>query len=218
MIRAIVRWSVTNSVAANLVMAAIVLGGFLAYASMPREVFPNFSLGKVELFTVWPGAGPGDVEELVTVPLEEAVADVDGVDELRSVSREGASRVYLTLAPSADLNEVLAQVRDRLGRGDLELPESAEPPVVFEQENVFPVLAVFVHGTASRAVLVREADRITREIETIPGVQQVVLTGKRDERLWVEVDPAALEDSGLSFGELRTALAARLAEATEHGE
>jgi multidrug efflux pump subunit AcrB len=213
MIRAIVRWSVTNSVAANLVMAAIVLGGFLAYASMPREVFPDFSLGKVELFTIWPGAGPGDVEELVTVPLEEAVADVDGVDELQSVSREGVSRVYLTLAPGADLNEVLAQVRDRIGRGDLELPEQAEPPVVREQENVFPVLAVFVHGTASRAVLVREADRIQRELETLAGVQQVVLTGKRDERLWVELDPSALEDSGLSFAEVRAVLGARLAEA-----
>lgn len=209
MIRALVSWSVKNPVAANLLMAMIVIGGVVSYRLMPREVFPNFTLGKIEIFTVWRGSTPQDVEDLITGPIEEVMGEVDGVDDILSTSSEGFSRVHLVLAGGADVSEVLAQVRDALGRGDLFLPKDSEAPRVFEEKNVFPVLAVFVHGSASQAVLSREAERIQRELAAIDGVAQVVVTGKRDEQMWVEVDPAALERTGLSLDQIGVAIAAR---------
>ncbi|MDE0905128.1 MAG: efflux RND transporter permease subunit [Planctomycetota bacterium] len=213
MIRGIVRWSVKNPVAANLLMAMIVISGVISYLAMPREVFPNFSLGKIEIFTVWRGAAPGDVEDLITEPIEEVLGQIDGVDDILSTSSEGFSRVHLVLAGGAQVSEVLAQVRDALGRGDLFLPTDAEAPRVFEEKNVFPVLAVFVHGSASQVVLTREADRIQQELAAISGVAQVVVTGSREEQLWVEVDPAALERTGLTLAQIGAVVAGRAREA-----
>ena len=213
MIRGIVRWSVKNPVAANLLMAMIVISGVISYLAMPREVFPNFSLGKIEIFTVWRGAAPGDVEDLITEPIEEVLGQIDGVDDILSTSSEGFSRVHLVLAGGAQVSEVLAQVRDALGRGDLFLPTDAEAPRVFEEKSVFPVLAVFVHGSASQVVLTREADRIQQELAAISGVAQVVVTGSREEQLWVEVDPAALERTGLTLAQIGAVVAGRTREA-----
>ena len=81
MIRALARASVKNPVAVNLAMLALVLSGVVVYRRMPREVFPDFSLNQVEVFTVFPGAAPEDVERLVTVPIEEAIEGVDGLDD-----------------------------------------------------------------------------------------------------------------------------------------
>ncbi|MAE46441.1 MAG: hypothetical protein CMJ86_06055 [Planctomycetes bacterium] len=224
MVRSIVRWSVRNPVAANLLMGMIIISGVVSYIAMPREVFPDFSLGKIEVFTVWRGAAPGDVEVLVTEPIEEVLGEIDGVDDILSTSGEGVSRVHLVLTSGAEVPEVLAQVRDALGRGDLFLPADAEPPRVFEEKNVFPVLAVFVHGSASPAVLSSETERIQQELAAIEGVAQVVVTGSRDAQLWVEVDPAALERTGLTLAQFGALVASRTREApvgaleTEQGD
>jgi len=213
MIRAIARLAVGNPVAANLLMLAIVVGGLLAYRAMPREVFPDFSLDAVEVFTVFPGASPTDVERLVTVPLEDALDDIDGVDELRSVSREGVSRIRMTLREGTDVAVALADARDAVRGGDVELPGDVEDPRVYEAKNRFPVIAVFVYGAASPAELRRVAEDETRALESIPGVAGVVATGAEEPEVWIELDPVQLERHGLGFEEVARAVEARLAEA-----
>ena len=89
MIRSIVRMAVGNPVAANLAMIAILVCGGFVYDQMPREVFPDYSLGKIEILTPYPGASAEDVERLITRPLEDAVDGVRGLDEILSVSQEG---------------------------------------------------------------------------------------------------------------------------------
>ena len=202
MIRAIARASVNNPVAANLAMLALLLSGVVLYRRMPREVFPDFSLNQVEVFTVFPGAAPEDVERLVTVPLEEAVESVDGLDEMVSTSREGVSRLLLTLEEGADVGTFIEDVRSAVTRGDVELPGEAEDPWVREILSTFPVISVFVYGFASEEVLRELADEHQRELDRLEGVSRVVLTGSRDRRVWIEVDPAALERYGLSLAEV----------------
>ncbi|MEL6429828.1 MAG: efflux RND transporter permease subunit [Planctomycetota bacterium] len=207
------RAAVANPVSANLVMLALIVSGLLIYRRMPREVFPDFSLDTVEVFTVLAGASPTDVERLVTVPLEDALEGVDGIDELRSTSREGTSRIVLTLEDGVDVAGALADARDAVRSGDVELPEDAEDPLVYEAKNRFPVIAVFIYGAVEAAELRRVARAEARALEALPGVSGVVPTGNEDPRIWVELDPDALERHGVTFDEAAAVLGERLAEA-----
>lgn len=213
MIRGLARLAVSNPVGANLLMIALAVGGLVTYAGMPREVFPNFSLDAIEVLTALPGAAPVDVERLVTTPIEDALDGLDGVKEMRSTSREGMSRIKLTLTPDAEPVEVLAGARDRVRGGGVVLPEDAEDPFVHEVENRFPVIAVFVYGSADPLTLKRLAEDEARGLEALPGVANVQSTGLIEPRLWVEVDPDALERHGLTFADVERAVAMRVAEA-----
>lgn len=213
MIRFLARLAVGNPVGANLAMIALVVSGLVVYRGMPREVFPDFSLDAVEVFTYLPGASPVDVERLVTTPIEDALDGLDGVKEMRSVSREGVSRLRLTLSEDADVNSVLAGARDRVRGSGLELPETAEDPSVLEVQNRFPVIAVFVYGAADELTLKRLAEEEARALEALPGVASVQATGLLEPTLWIEVDPLALEQHGLTLGHVEEVVRARVLEA-----
>ncbi len=212
MIRWLARIAVGNPVGANLAMIALAVSGLLVYRSMPREVFPDFSLDAVEVFTLSPGSSPVDVERLVTTPIEDVLDGLDGVKEMRSVSREGVSRIRLTLESGADVDEVLASARDRVRGGDVDLPDGTDDPTVAEAKNRFPVIAVFVYGSADEAVLKSIAEEQSRAMEALPGVTSVIATGLLEPRIWVEVDPLEMERHGMTLDEIGSAVAERVAE------
>ncbi|MDG1050539.1 MAG: efflux RND transporter permease subunit, partial [Planctomycetota bacterium] len=193
MIRWLATLAVRGPVGANLAMLALIASGFVVYRGMPREVFPDFSLDAVEVFSVYPGASPVDVERLVTAPIEDALDGLEGVEEMRSVSREGVSRVNLTLADGASISKVLSDARDRVRGGDVTLPGDVEDPLLFEVENRFPVIAVFIYGSADDLVLKRVAEEEARALEALPGVSSVVSTGLIEPQIWVEVVPEELD-------------------------
>ena len=213
MIRWLARFSVQNTVAVNLATLAIVVAGAMAYLDMPREVFPEFTLDSVTVRTLYPGAAPEDVERLVTLPLEEGLEGLDGKREMTSVSQEGYSLVTLTAHRGTDMSRFLDDVRAVVLSGDLELPEAAEDPVVKELTTEFPAIGFFVYGMASEEELRQLAERHKRELEKIPGVSSVTMQGARDPRIWVEVDPVALERFGLTLADVGAAVGGRATDA-----
>lgn len=208
MIRALVRAAVKNPVAVNLATVAVIAAGLLAYFGMPREVFPAFSLGTATVTTFYPGASPEDVEQLVTLKIEDEVEGLDGLDELRSVSREGVSVVTMKVDDGYPMGTFLDDLRAAMAR-NLDFPDEVEDPEIREIKAEFPVIAVFVYGTASEEVLRREAERHQRGLEAIAGVSSVVLNGPRDPELWIEVDLRALASYGLDLSAIGAIVAAR---------
>lgn len=208
MIHFLVRAAVRNSVAVHLATLAVIAAGILAYFSMPREVFPEFTLGTVTVTTIYPGASPDDVEKLVTLKVEDELEGIDGIDQTSSRSLEGISMVTLKTDGDRIMSEFLDDVRAAMSR-DLEFPDEVEDPIVKEIKSEFPVIAVFVYGTASEADLRVEAERHKRAIEEIDGVSQVIMSGPRDPELWIEVDPLSLERHGLTLGDIGNLVALR---------
>ncbi len=209
MFRAFARLSVSNSVAVHLATLLVVVSGLAAYFGMPREVFPEFSLGTVTVTTFFPGAAPEDVERLVTLPIEERLEGLDGLDDETSLSQEGVSTITLKLQRGVDEGRFLDDVRAAVQSGDLELPPDVDDPVVREVKSEFPVIGFYVYGHADEAELRRIAEEQRRELEQIDGVARVLVQGAREPRIWVEVDPRALERHSLSLGAVRAAIAAR---------
>ena len=184
----------------------------MAYRGMPREVFPEFSLGSVRVLTSWPGASPEDVERLVTLPLEEELEGLDGLREMGSISQEGLSQITLLLESERDTQRFLDDVRAAVAR-DLELPEEAEEPITREMLSEWPAIAVLVYGNVAEDELREEAERHRRALESIAGVSQVILSGTREPRVWVEVDPLSLERFGLTLEDVGLVVGARARDA-----
>ena len=206
MIRALARASVSNHVAVNMATLAVALAGVLSYLAMPREVFPEFSLAHVEVTTLYPGASPEDVERLVTLPIEDELEDLDGLDELVSTSRAGLSSIDLTLSKDRSAAAFLADVRAAIDRV-VDLPGEVEDPFVREVVQEWPVISVFVYGKSSETDLRAVAETHRRRLEGLAGVSSVDLNGTREHELWVEVDPLALERWSLSLSTVERAVA-----------
>ena len=213
MIRWLARFSVENHVAVNLATLAVIVAGIAAFSSMPREVFPEFTLGTVTVTTLYPGAAPEDVERLVTLPIEEKLESIDNKKSMTSVTQEGYSLVTLTAHSGTDMSRFLDDVRAATLSGDLELPDAVEDPVVKEIKTEFPAIGFFVYGQASEDELRVLAERHKREVEKIDGVSQVILQGAREPRIWVEVDPVALEAYGLTLADVGAAVGGRASDA-----
>ncbi|MCH2103315.1 MAG: efflux RND transporter permease subunit [Planctomycetes bacterium] len=207
MMRALVRAAIENPVAVHLGTLAMCAAGLLVGLSMPREVFPVFTMDRVQISAVLPGASPTDVERLVTLPIEEALAGTDGLDRISSISREGLSQVTLEVARDADTAEFLDEVRSRVQSGALRLPDECETPSVRELRTSFPAIAVAVHGEVDDGVLRDAARELQSELREFSGVGQVDVYGEREPRVWIEVEPDALAKYRLSLSEVRAAIA-----------
>jgi multidrug efflux pump subunit AcrB len=223
-IRAIVRAAVRNPVAVNLGALGLCSLGVMVYQEMPREVIPILSRQSVHVMTAYPGASAEDVERLVTLPIEDQLAGLDDMEELLSISQEGFSTITLSTSRSTDIARFLDDVRARLQSGDLDLPPDAEEPAARELRTELPVIAVYVYGWADEEDLRHAAEEHQRRLEDIDGVSSVRITGVRPSRLWIEVDPLALERYGLTFAGLGRAIEGRSRDlplgslSTEQGE
>ena len=89
----LVEFSVRNPVVVNLLVLLIVTAGVVSYLRLKRELFPDFSRRVIRIDTVYPGASPEEIEELITARIEDRVRNVDGVNEMLSSSREGQSEI-----------------------------------------------------------------------------------------------------------------------------
>ena len=113
--RGLIAWFARNGVAANLLMASIIIaGGAMLYRGIPLEVFPEFDSQYLSVRVPYRGATPEEVEKSVVVPVEEAIADVEGIEEIRSTAGESSGTVRIKVDESYDRREVLDDVKARV--------------------------------------------------------------------------------------------------------
>jgi multidrug efflux pump subunit AcrB len=203
-----VRYFVRNSVFVNLLMMVILVAGVLIYLSITREIFPEFSLDSISVRIEYPGASPQEIEKLITIKIEDEIADIDGVDNIYSESQEGLSLITVELSEYANLDRVLNDISSAIDRIE-DLPEDAEDPVVSEIKNAFPVITVSVFGGLHELTMKEIAEDVRDKLREIPGVASAYLSGARDREIWVEVDPRRLEQFQLSLEDIKKALEAQ---------
>ena len=143
-----ISWFARNPVAANLLMFAIVIAGlFSASTQIPVETFPIRESDKITVSTTFRGATPASVEDGITLRIEEAIADIEGIEEIQSRSSEGTSTVVAEVTESYDGREVLDDIKVRVDALNT-LPVDAENPIVSINVRNSPVIFVAVQGHA----------------------------------------------------------------------
>ena len=127
---------------AMLAMAMVVFG-LLGYRGLAVDQFPPVDFPILLIQTIYPGASPEDIERDVTKPIEDAVASTPGIDQLQSFTRDSASMVVVRLEMGTDLTAAAANVRDRVGAVQGELPSGTELPVIRPIDlGALPVMVV----------------------------------------------------------------------------
>ena len=202
----LVEFSVRNPVVVNLLVLLIVTAGVVSYLRLKRELFPDFSRRVIRIDTVYPGASPEEVEELITARIEDRVRNVDGVNEMLSSSREGQSEIRLQMQSDTDMSRALGDVRAALDRVN-GLPEEAEEPQVTEVLSTFPVITVSLSGDIPEQELREVAKDLRDQLRRVDGVASVSIFGIRESRILIEIEPERLDQYRLSLEEIRAAVA-----------
>jgi len=207
-------WSVKNRVAVNIFTLVVVFAGYYAaFTQLQRDLFPDVSTNFIQITTLDPETGaPEDIERTITVPIEEELGNVDYLEEIRSISQDNFSNIFIEVDPAIeDVQPVLNEVRQAVDKAKADLPASAEPPIVEEFDIPFPLItftASYPPGFDVRKI--RPAlDRIERKLKLVPGVSRVLVDGLERREVWVEIDPYRLRSAGLSFAEVMDAVAAK---------
>ncbi len=196
------RWLV-----AALALALMVLGGLQA-AKAPLDVFPEFAPPLVEIQTEAPGLSSLEVEALVTVPLENALAGVLWLKTLRSKSVQGLSSVVLIFADGTDVMRARQMVGERVSLAAARLPRAARPPVMLQPLSA--TSRVLKVGMTSSTLSQMEMTDVVRwqirpRLLAIPGVANVAIWGERDRQLQVRVDPEQLRAHNVRLEEVTRA-------------
>ena len=201
----IIEFSIGNPVIVNLLVLLILISGAVSYLRLKRELFPDFSRRVIRIDTVYAGASPEEVEELITARIEDRVRNVDGVNEMLSTSREGQSEIRLRMQSDTEMSRALGDVRAALDRV-VDLPEDADEPQVSEVLSTIPVITVSLSGAIPEQELRELAKDVRDQLRRVDGVAAVSIFGIRESRILIEIDPERLDQYRLSLDEIRAAV------------
>ena len=203
--KGVLAWFANNRVAANLLMGSIAVIGLVALPSAMVEVFPEASADRVTVAVAYPGAAPEEVEASICVRIEEAIWDVDGIEEITSISGEGGGTVTVEVRTDASTRDVLDDVKARVDAIDA-FPEEAERPVVQELILRRPVVDVALYGPADEVSLKHLAERVRDELAALEQISQVEVVGTRPYEIAIELREEDLRRNGLSIEEVVAAV------------
>ncbi len=199
---------VRRPVFASMLIGSLVVAGWFSYKSLTLDLFPKVDMPVVTVTTTLPGAGPEEMEAQVTKPIEEVINTVSGIDELRSVTREGLSQIIVQFKLEKNLSVAAAEVRDKVGTVLAKLPDDADPPVVEKFDvDATPILTLTVYGFQGLKELTEVAEKKVKEpLESISGVGSIAIIGGRKREVQILIDPERLKAYGLSIRAVATAL------------
>src|SRR5687768_10454084 len=197
-----------------MIIAALVVAGLAAFPQLGVDRFPSMDLPTIYVRTYYPGAAAEEVESEVAQVIEDAVATVAGIEELRSISSDGTSFVIVTFNLNRNLDAASQDVRDAVASVANRLPPGLDPPVVQKQDtDSSPIITLAVSGPRSSSELYLLADRYVKNvIESARGVGQVTIAGAADRAVQVNIDARRLAAHQLSILQVREALAWQNAE------
>lgn len=196
--RALTTWFVRNPVAANLLMALLLIGGLLALPKLQREVIPPVDLEQIQVAVAYPGAGPAEVEDGVLVKIEEAIDGIEGIKRIVSVATDALGRVTAEVQPGYEPKQVRDEIETRV-RALSTLPKGAEAPAISRLELSTPAISLTLSGQLDERALKQLGSRVRDEVVALPDVTHASLVNVRGYEISIELSEASMQRYGLSF-------------------
>ncbi len=201
-----IEWFAKNHVAANLLMVMIlVIGLYTLTSRVPLEVFPSVEFERVNIRTSFPGATPAEVEEGVTIRIEEAIQDLEGIKELTSQSSEGNSRVTAEVESGYDTRRLMEDIKTRVDTLNT-LPDEVKKSVVSIPQRRREVISVVLAGDISERELRELGEQVRDDLIGLPNVTQADLEGARPYEISIEISEVTLREYGLTFADVSNAI------------
>ena len=189
-----------HPVAANLMMAMMIIAGIWGLSKLNAQFFPNFDIDFVSVKVVWVGASAEDIEKLITEPLEQQLRGVDRAKELRSRSVDGLSLVTLEFKEGTDMGLAVDQVKEQV---DLvrNLPATAETPEIGRIINYEPIASVLIAGPDDPRGLRSIVRRFERELLE-RGISNIRIFGLPEEEIAIQIPSETLRELGISLEDI----------------
>lgn len=193
---------------AVLVTVLLILGG-VSLSRLAIDLWPEMNLPVAAVVTEYPGAGPEEVEQQVTRPLESILATVGNLDTIRSTSSMGTSTIILMFDWGTDMNYAALQIREKVDIIRQYLPSGVKTPMTFKMDpNMMPIMQLALSSEDSRRLKQLTDDVIQPRLERVGGVASVWSAGGVEREIRVLVDPERLAGYGLTLNGLTQALSA----------
>ena len=200
--------SIKRPVTTVMVILMVFLGGLVAYDNLEVAFMPSVDYPQIVVGTSYDGAGPQEVEEMVTKPLEKVLSTVTDVKTVRSWSMLGFSQVSLEFNDGVDLDQKTNDVRDKLEM--VYLPDDAEKPSIYKYNSEEESSSITVGVRSSRynpyTLYNLIDDRLKNRFESIEGVSAVEIWGGRQYEIDVTVDPVKLSGYGVTIDDISNAI------------
>ena len=202
----LIEWFVKNHVAANLLMVLIIFLGLRAtLLHIPLEVFPAFELDVVNVRVTLPGSTPEEAEESLAVRIEEAVYDLEGVEQIISRSSEGGTTVSVEVDGSHDIRDLLSDIKTRVDAINT-FPAEAEHPVVSQAQRNREVISVVLSGAIEEKELRELGTAVRDELLLLPGITQVFLESVAPFEISIEIAEQTLLRYNLTLAQVAAAV------------
>ncbi|MDA1331753.1 MAG: efflux RND transporter permease subunit [Proteobacteria bacterium] len=201
--------SIRRPVLATVLSLMIVLLGVVSFDRLSVREYPKIDPPVVSVRTVFKGATAQVVESVITTPIEDVLSGIEGVNTIRSKSKEEVSEITVTFVTDRDVEAAANDVRDRVARIQTLLPETAADPVVSKIEaDAFPVMWLALKSDRHTPMeLTDYSDRyLTDPLKTLPGVATVIIGGERRYAMRVWIDREKLAARGLTIQDVEVAL------------
>ncbi|MCF6221826.1 MAG: efflux RND transporter permease subunit [Robiginitomaculum sp.] len=203
--RGLIAWWAKNPVAANLLMLAIIFVGLFGFFNLEREIFPGIKVNEIQVQSTWQGASPRDMQEQIITRIEEAVYDLDGIDNIQAIAFEGGGRVTIKTKVNADFDRLLDEIKTRVD-GIINLPPDAFRPTVRRTPVEIDYMYMALHGDMNRLDLQLIADDVRREMAELFGGELTQDITRLDREITIEISEDKLRQFGLTFQQVATAI------------
>ncbi|MFP4368564.1 MAG: efflux RND transporter permease subunit [Candidatus Kapaibacterium sp.] len=200
--------SINRPILTTMVILLFLIFGGIAFMNLNLNQMPDVEIPFVTVSTIYPGAGPKEIESQISTEIEDAVGTVSQIKRLQSYSLDGVSIVILEFELGKDVDIANQEVKDKVDQIVNELPDDAELPIV-QKVNLqeFPIIDVVLSGDVSPIEMFNYADqRLKDEFSQIQGVAQVNITGGQEREINVNMDGKVVFENAISMPQLMQAL------------
>jgi len=187
-----------------LSLLVVLIGGIVAYTTIPKEAEPDIEIPIVYVSIEHDGISPEDSERLLVRPMEQELRSIEGVKEMIANAYEGGANVQLEFDAGIDTKQALQDVREKVDLAQAKLPGETEEPTVNEvkMSRFDPMLVLNLAGDVPERTLTTIAKDLEEKLEALSGVLEVNLIGTREELMEVVVDPLSMESYGLDQAQI----------------
>jgi len=201
-----IEWFAKNHVAANLLMLAILLMGVLAIKQdIALELLPDFELGTVTITTVLPGGNPKSIDETITARIEEAIADVQGIEKIDSRSSQGLSAIIVEIEADYDQYAFLSDIKIRVDALNT-LPQDAERPIIELTQQAIPVIGLAVYGDVDYDELYNTIADVRKALLQVNGITNASEIQAPKREIHIEVSPQTLQQYNIDIETIARAI------------
>jgi len=201
--KSILGFFIKNYRVTYLLLLAIFILGFYALFTLPREAIPEIKVPFAVVNTIYPGATPFDVEDLITDEIEEKIKNLDNLNQYMSSSNQGFSSIFVEFKAEADLKDSFQKLKDAVSQAEPFLPTEAERPQVIEiRFSDMPIVSYSLVSDMDLVELKKYADIIQSEIESIGGVSKSTIIGGLEREFQIIVDPVKLANFRVALNQI----------------